>query len=707
MPSQASSALNVEFWPGPSRGQPRRYNKVADWQPYKAYILQKRADKTPLEDIVASLKTEKQFTVELHQLKHVLRIWKSTVRISAAHRRYIVSKTIQRRAAGKRRTTFKYRDSGEKIPQDKVDKVVKRYKNEAQGSRDAELPDVGLVAATPSAPSVRSDLVRQEDNHLHLLQKEAARWLQEDSTLTPIEETLMAMSLIGDCSIPDLYQLVDESVPGIPSETLERADPAAGENPADGRDDINDGDSAIASDPETPGLTDPQVVEDAMQSHLEHGQAHVSIPTLDFHRASELLRPVCVSWLDKVKRNALATISQQSPEPQPTIEEIESLGYTPTESSEPLPLSVCADILQYLDDEDPLPYRGHDILTWADNWDPVSKLYHAGMPALWGLFAGTTAFESVKLYLDDIARVFYLPTLVAKYGKQHYFVTRALHCFGMVLGLVCHPDLSAEVLEIAVANFDALGMRLHQHTMDAAYQLAQALPFSRKGPHGIRLAQDFLTRCQTKHGVRHGRTIAALALLARGLLNNNQKPLARGVLSQTTRLTDSLHESEKTSKDYADALRDIGKAEFYAGNQNKAAATLLAALQRNDDLGHRAPDSSHLSFLLGMVYSQSGQSENAIVFLRRSTMYRSDTFGEMHRASASSMEALSNVWEKRGVVLYENPMLELLEKLLRHYESRFGEQHERTYKAWVKYGAAVMAKETAEAERVTEVEEVA
>ncbi|KAK6352845.1 hypothetical protein TWF696_004846 [Orbilia brochopaga] len=703
MPSQPPDALNVEFWPGPSRGQPRRYNKVADWQPYKAYILQKRADKVPLEDIVASLRTEKHFTVELHQLKHVLRIWKSTVRISAAHRRYIVSKTIQRRAAGKRRTTFKYKDSGEKIPQDKVDKVVKRYRNEAQGSRDAELPDVGLVAATPSAPSVCSDVLRQE-NPLGLLQKEAARWLQEDSTLTPIEETMMAMSLIGDCSIPDLYQLVDESVPAIPSETLDRADPATAEKPADRRDDAPPG--GPPSGPDTPSLTDPEVVENAMQSHLEHGQAHANIPTLDFHRASELLRPICVAWLDKVKRNALAVISHESPEPQPTVEEIEALGYTPTESSEPLPLPVCADILQYLDDEDPLPYRGHDILTWTVNWEPVSRLYHANMPALWGLFAGTTAFESVKLYLDDIARVFYLPTLVAKYGKQNYFVTRALHCFGMVLGLVCHPDLSAEVLEIAVASFDNLGMRLHQHTMDAAYQLSQALPFSRKGPHGIRLAQDFLSRCQTKHGLRHGRTIAALALLARGLLNNNQKPLARGLLSQTNRLTSSLHESEKTSKDYADALRDIGKAEFYAGFQTRAAATLLAALQRNDDLGHRAPDSSHLSFLLGMVYSQSAQWENAIVFLRRSTMYRSDTFGEMHRASASSMEALSSVWEKRGVVLYENPMLELLEKLLRHYESRFGEQHERTYKAWVRYGTAVMAKETAEAERVTELEEV-
>ncbi|KAJ6263738.1 hypothetical protein Dda_2308 [Drechslerella dactyloides] len=704
MPSQAPGALDVEFWPGPSRGQPRRYNKVADWQPYKAYILQKRADKVPLEDIVAALRTEKQFVVELHQLKHVLRIWKSTVRISATHRRYIVSKTIQRRAAGKRRTTFKYKDSGEKIPQDKVDKVVKRYKNEAQESKDVDLPDVGLIAATPSAPSVSSQIVQQNDNQLGLLQKEAARWLQEDSTLTPIEETMMAMSLIGECSIPDLYQLVDESVPGIPAETLDRADPAAAQ-PAGQQDETYATDSA-PSDAETPEFTDPKAVEDALQTHVEHGQAHITIPTLDFHRASELLRPICISWLDKVKRNALAAISQQSPEPQPTIEEIESLGYTPTESSEPLPLATCAEILQYLDDDDPLPYRGHDILNWNFNWEPVSKLYHDNMPALWGLFAGTTAFESVKLYLDDIARVFYLPTLVAKYGKHHYFVIRALHCFGMVLGLVCHPDLSADVLEIAVAGFDNLGMRLHQHTMDAAYQLAQALPFSRKGPHGIRLAQDFLSRCQAKHGLRHGRTIAALALLARGMLNNGQKPLARGLLSQVNRLNDSLHESDKTSKDYADALRDIGKAEFYAGLQRKAQLTLLAALQRNDDLGHRAPDSSHLSFLLGMVYSQSAQWENAIIFLRRSTMYRSDTFGEMHRASASSMEALSNVWEKRGIVLYENPMLELLEKLLRHYESRFGQRHERTYKAYVKYGAAMMAKEAAEAERVTEVEEL-
>ncbi|KAF3939244.1 hypothetical protein ABW19_dt0202469 [Dactylella cylindrospora] len=523
------------------------------------------------------------------------------------------------------------------------------------------------------------------------LQRAAAKWLTEDSSLTPIEETLMAMSLIGDTSIPDLYQLMDPSVPDIPEDTMKRANPDLNKaGPENNTGTYNKGGSSqnpsTSTSAEGPPAAVGEVHENALRDHVEQGAA-LSTP-VEFQLASTMLRPICLSWIDKVKKNARSFVSEESLDPDLSVAEVERLGYTSTETREPLPAAVCAQILSLPDDDDPLPQRGHDILSM--DWEPVSRIYYNAMPLLWGLFAGTSAFDSVKLYLDDVARIFYLPTLATKYGPNHYFVLRALQSFGMTLSLVCHPDMSADILETAVQGFDKLGMQLHRHTLDCFYQLVQVLPFSRKGPRGIRLAQNFLQRCQVGYGRRHGRTISALALMARGFVALNQKQLAVNVLNQVTRLTDGLLESERATKQYADALRDIGKAEFYAGLIDRSATTLLAALQRNDDLEYRAPDSSHLSFLLGMVHSQAQQWESAITFLRRSTNYRTDTFGELHRSSGSSMEALAVVWEKRGPVLYETPLLDLLEKLYKHHENRFGSDHQRTWIAWLKYGSAAM-----------------
>ncbi|KAK6346063.1 hypothetical protein TWF730_010397 [Orbilia blumenaviensis] len=698
--SAASStpALNVEFWPGPSRPQPRRYNKSTNWQPHKAFILQKRSENVSLDEIVKLLKSERKLDVELHQLKHVLRTWNSTVRINATRRRYIVSKTLQRRAAGKHRTVFKYAETGEKIPEDKVEKVLKRYKNETQGPGEGD--DIDLIAQTPSAPSISGQTAVEDEDHITPLQKAAARWLQEDSTTTPIEEAMMAMTLIGgETAIPDLYQLIDQSVPAIPSETLQGADPDNLPKPSrDPSESSPSGSSKAFLSGQTkdlPPSDDPSVLNAAIEDHVEHGQSFSLDLSTGFHQATDLLHPICIAWLDKVKRNALCVTSQPplAIDP-PTIEEIERLGYTPTESIEPLPLAVCANILSYLNDPDPLPDRGHDMLSME--WDPVSKIYFSVLPAFWGLFAGTSAFDSAKLYLDDVARIFYLPTLVTKYGKDHYFVTRAMQSFGMCLGLICHPQVSAEILEMAVRAFDRLGMKLHHHALDTFYQLAQVLPFSSKGPQATRLAHFFHQRCQIHYGPRHGRTISALALMARLLINQGLKSIAITILNEAQKLISNLQESDKTSKQYADALRDVGKAEFYAGLNYKATKTLTDALQRNDDLEHRAPDSSHLSFLLGMIHGQMQQWDSSIMFLRRSTFYRADTFGEFHRVTGSSMEALTNMLERRGLVLYENPLLDMLEKLLRHYENRFGEDHQRTWNAWVKYWSAMMVKRVTE-----------
>ncbi|EPS45344.1 hypothetical protein H072_593 [Dactylellina haptotyla CBS 200.50] len=680
MQNSAPAALNVEFWPGPSRPQPRRYNKSTNWQPYKGFILQKRSEKVSLDEIVTLLKTEKGLDVD---------------------------KSLQRRAEGKRRTVFKYTKTGEKISKDKIDKILKRYKNDSQGSGSQNLQNDDLVAATPTAsvasgPSLASQAPVQ-DEQLAAFQRTTARWLTEDSTLTPVEEAMMAMSLIGgESSIPDLYQLIDKSVPEIPAETLDRANPeSAARREADGSTRPSSSEPTTTEGSESPseGTVAPEtaaptnVRDAAIQEHVDHGMA-VSMPLeAGFHDVSVFLRPICMAWLERVKRNAMSVIAQKPVEPEASVEEIGRLGYTPTESSEPLPLTVCADILQYLDDN-PLPERGYDLLEM--DWDPVSKIYYSALPAFWGLFASTAAFNTVKLYLDDVARVFYLPTLVTRYGNDNYFVLRAMQSFGMCLGLVCHPNLSAEVLQLAVRGFDKLGLRYHHHTMETYYQLAQTLPFSLKGQEGVQLVQAYLLRCQKKYGPQHGRTISAMALLARGLVNQNQKPMAQALLKHIVAKTDSIPEKKKTSKQYADALRDIGKAEFYAGLNHQAAKTLILALQRNDDLEHRAPDSSHLSFLVGMIYGQMQQWEGAITFLRRSTLYRSNTFGELHRATGSSMEALSVVWERRGIVRYDNPVLELLEKLFRHYENRFGEDHQRTWNAWVKYGSAMVASNVTE-----------
>ncbi|KAK6540271.1 hypothetical protein TWF694_009083 [Orbilia ellipsospora] len=514
---------------------------------------------------------------------------------------------------------------------------------------------------------------------------------------------MMAMSLIGgESSIPDLYLLVDKSVPEIPSETLDRANPetARGRSepaePASGAD--HDKESASATERTETNIqqlhTPPETIDAAVQEHLEQSQSCQKPLDSGFHQASAALRPVCLAWMDRVKRNATAVLTNQPLEPEASVEEIEKIGYTPTESAEPFPPSVCTDILKLLDNPDPLPDRGHDMLEM--DWEPVLKIFYTALPAFWGLFASTSAFDSVKLYLDDVARVFHLPTLVTKYGTENYLAMRAMQSFGMCLGLVCHPMLSAEILEMAVKGFDKLGLKLHHHTMETMYQLVQTLPFANKGQYGTRMAQNYLQRCQIKYGQRHGRTISALALIARGLVSQNQKTFAQGLLKQVARMTDAIHESDKTSKQYADALRDIGKAEFYAGLNHNATKTLTDALSRNDDLEHRAPDSSHLSFLVGMMYGQMHQWEHAITFLRRSTMYRSDTFGELHRATGSSMEALSVVWERRGVVLYDNPVLELLEKLVKHYQNRFGGDHQRTWDAWVKFGTAMMEKKSSE-----------
>ncbi|KAF3925190.1 hypothetical protein ABW20_dc0102987 [Dactylellina cionopaga] len=568
------------------------------------------------------------------------------------------------------------------------------------------------MAQTPSAPSLTSQMQEEEqieaqaaEGYVNPLQKVASRWLQEDSTVTPIEEAMIAMSLIGDTSIPDLYQLIDRSVPEIPPETLDRANPESSRKETENEEDPStEKTTTVGEAPLTPGESppaEPDLVDAALKDHVEQGAAYSQPLSAGFHQASAVLRPICIAWLDKVKRNAACAVSGEPLDPEPTVEEIENLGYTPTESVEALPLSACLDIIKHLDDEDPLPVRGREML--GMDWDPVSKIYYTALPAFWGLFAGTSAFDAVKIYLDDVARIFFLPTLVTKYGTEHYFVARAMQSFGMCLGLVCHPGISVDILEMTVKAFDKLGMRLHQHTLDTFYQLAQTLPFTNKGQYGIRLAQNFHQRCLARYGPRHGRTISAMALFARGLQSQGQKPLAQNILAQTARIINGLQESEKTSKQYADALRDLGKAEFYAGANSRAAKTLTDALQRNDDLEHRGPDSSHLSFLLGMIHGQMNQWENAITFLRRSTMYRTDTFGELHRATGSSMEALSIVWEKRGAVLYENPVLELLEKLLKQYENRFGEDHQRTWNAWVKYGSAMMAKKVTEgSERVTE-----
>ncbi|KAK6497769.1 hypothetical protein TWF481_012171 [Arthrobotrys musiformis] len=689
--------LNVEFWAGPSRPQPRRYNKSTDWQPHKAFILRKRSENVPLDDIVKLLKSERKLDVELHQLKHVLRTWNSTVRINATRRRYIVSKTLQRRALGKR-TVFKYVETGEKIPDDKVEKVLKRYKNEVQqGQNPNEDADGDLIAKTPSAASTSSRTAVEED-HITPLQKATARWLQEDSTTTPIEEAMMAMSLIGgETAIPDLYQLIDQSVPEIPTETLQGADPenanSATPSPS-GSSPRNDPEAQSSPPPTRPPPEDPAIINAAMEEHVEHGQASSLDLSAGFHQATALLRPICTAWIDRVKRNAVCILSQQPLDPEPTIEEIEKLGYTPTESTEPLSQTVCTSIVEYLDDPDPLPDRGHEML--GMDWDPVSKIYFGVLPAFWGLFAGTSAFETAKLYLDDVARIFYLPTLVTKYGKDHYLVTRAMQSFGMCLGLVCHPQVSAEILEMAVRAFDKLDMKLHQHSLDTFYQLAQVLPFSPKGPLATKLVQFFHQRCLVRYGRRHGRTISALALMARLLINQNLKQIAITIINEANKLISDLSEPEKTSKQYADALRDLGKAEFYAGLSHKATKTLTDALQRNDDLEHRAPDSSHLSFLLGMIHGQLQQWESSIMFLRRSTFYRSDTFGELHRATGSSMEALTSMCERRGLVLYEAPVLDMLEKLFKHYENRFGEDHQRTWNAWVKYGSAMMVRKVTE-----------
>ncbi|KAF3283653.1 hypothetical protein TWF970_000831 [Orbilia oligospora] len=690
----STSDLNVEFWAGPSRPQPRRYNKSTDWQPHKSYILRKRSENVPLDEIVKLLKSERKLDVELHQLKHVLRTWNSTVRINATRRRYIVSKTLQRRAAGKQRTVFKYAETGEKIPDDKVDKVLKRYKNEAQGPNEDE--QIDLIAQTPSASSVSSKTAVEED-HITPLQKAAARWLQEDSTTTPIEEAMMAMSLIGgETAIPDLYQLIDESVPEIPTETLQGADPDNAQTTTPGPSEpANDSNSPSGAPTETrPPPEDPSVINAAMEDHVEQGQAFSLDLSSGFHQATAVLRPICTAWIERVKRNAICIVSEQPLDPEPTIEEIEKIGYTPTESIEPLPPGVCTSVLKYLDDPDPLPDRGHEMLSM--NWDPVSKIYLSVLPAFWGLFAGTSAFETTKLYLDDVARIFYLPTLVTKYGPGHYFVTRAMQSFGMCLGLVCHPQVSAEILEIAVRAFDKLDMKLHQHALDTFYQLAQVLPFSPNGPLATRLVQFFHQRCLVRYGRGHGRTISALALMARLLINQNLKPIAITIINEANKTISETQEVEKTSKQYADALRDLGKAEFYAGLTHKSTKTLTDALARNDDLEHRAPDSSHLSFLLGMIHGHLQQWESSIMFLRRSTFYRSDTFGELHRATGSSMEALTSMCERRGLVLYENPVLDMLEKLFKMYENRFGEDHQRTWNAWVKYGSAMMVKKIAE-----------
>ncbi|RVD85052.1 uncharacterized protein DFL_003383 [Arthrobotrys flagrans] len=694
--AQASTPnLNVEFWPGPSRPQPRRYNKSTDWQPHKSFILQKRSENVPLDEIVKLLKSERKLDVQLHQLKHVLRTWNSTVRINATRRRYIVSKTLQRRAAGKHRTVFKYAETGEKIPDDKVDKVVKRYKNEVQGPNEDETID--LIAQTPSASSVSSKTAVEEDR-ITPLQRAAARWLTEDSTTTPIEEAMMAMSLIGgETAIPDLYQLIDQSVPEIPTETLRGADPDKTATPGSSEAVPTNDPSAPPGPPSTktrPPPEDPSVINAAVEDHVEQGQAFSLDLSAGFHQATAVLRPICSAWVERVKRNAVCIMSQQPLDPEATIEEIEILGYTPTESTEPLPPGVCINILTYLNDPDPLPDRGHNML--GMDWAHISKIYFSVLPAFWGLFAGTSAFETAKLYLDDVARVFYLPTLVTKYGKDHYFVTRAMQSFGMCLGLVCHPQISAEILEMAVRAFDKLGMKLHQHALDSFYQLAQVLPFSPKGPLATRLIQFFHQRCLVRYGRRHGRTISALALMSRLLINQNLKPIAITIINEANKTISDLQESEKTSKQYADALRDLGKAEFYAGLSHNATKTLTDALSRNDDLEHRAPDSSHLSFLLGMIHGQLQQWESSIMFLRRSTFYRSDTFGELHRATGSSMEALASMCERRGLVLYENPVLDMLEKLFKHYENRFGEDHQRTWNAWVKYGSAMMVKRITE-----------
>lgn len=73
---------------------------------------------------------------------------------------------------------------------------------------------------TPTA-SAASVVSKEDDNHdnpelvavqlaepiLDPIAKSAVGWLCEDSTLTPIEEGMMALSLIGDTPIPDLWKV--------------------------------------------------------------------------------------------------------------------------------------------------------------------------------------------------------------------------------------------------------------------------------------------------------------------------------------------------------------------------------------------------------------------------------------------------------------------------------------------------------------------
>lgn len=55
------------------------------------------------------------------------------MRIKEKQRKYIVAESLRRRAKGKYRTAFKYKDSEEKIPKDKVEKILKRYKTTVNG----------------------------------------------------------------------------------------------------------------------------------------------------------------------------------------------------------------------------------------------------------------------------------------------------------------------------------------------------------------------------------------------------------------------------------------------------------------------------------------------------------------------------------------------------------------------------------------------
>lgn len=415
--------------------------------------------------------------------------------------------------------------------------------------------------------------------------------------------------------------------------------------------------------------------------------------------------PVVLSWIARVKRNASNSIrkreaarsnQQFAPEEHPP-----DLHFTSTESSDELSEAVCLQMAALKDDPDPAPYRGNHMLDLPP-WEPISIIYPAAVPGLWVLYASTDAFGRVKLYVDDVARVLFLPTLLMKYGPGHYLVVRALHSFALTLMLICQTVASTEVFDMALNGFERLGMKYHKHSFDALYQVAQLAPFSGGGPKAVRRIQDFVNRCQKIHGPRHPRTISGLTMLARGFLAVGQRELAVKILGEVNMRVRGLLEREKKSKEYADTLRDLGKTEFHAGFTGKAVQTLMEAIQRNDDLQHRPADSSHLSFLLGLMLCQTGRYEPAISFMRRSTMYRSDAFTDLHRATGASMEALSFVWQRRGAVFHDSPMFELLEKLYKHYEKRFGGDHQRTFAASLRYFFAVSQRQLEAAPNMTD-----